>query len=69
MPRPPLVDQKWVRGSVSEGETMLDSEAIQALAALGNSYDRVDKMKIFPFEPRALVAIALQGSSPCCHCC
>ena len=52
-------DGKWVQGEAPAGEPLLGSADIQSLADLGNSFQIVREMKWIPFNPRAVVQLAL----------
>jgi len=45
-----LFDRKWVGGEAPAGEELLGTRDIQSLADIGNSFDRIDNMKLFPVE-------------------
>jgi hypothetical protein len=59
-----LFQEKWVKGMNPSGEPILGSSDIQSLANFGNSYDLVTRMRVFPFEPRAAVTLALAALLP-----
>ena len=42
-------EDKWVRGGVPAGETLVGSADVQSLADMGNSYDIVTRMRPLPF--------------------
>ncbi len=56
--------EKWAEGRTPPGEQLLGTADIQSLADLGNSYDRIKQMKVFPAGRRTLVRIALMGAAP-----
>ena len=59
-----LFHQKWIQGGASEEESILGSGDIQSLADIGASYERVEQMKLIPFDPKVLLVIALAGLVP-----
>lgn len=60
-----LFDQKWIDGSRVQGEeSLLGTSDIQSLADLGNGFERVRKMRIFPAERKTVVGIVLAGIFP-----
>jgi hypothetical protein len=59
-----LFEEKWVDGTTSPGEPILGSADIQSLADYGSSYELVSRMRIFPFEPRTAVGLALTALIP-----
>ena len=50
-------DGKWVRGHAPEGEALLGSSDLQSLADLGNSYQVVRSMRVFPVSRDNIIAI------------
>jgi hypothetical protein len=62
-----LFAQKWAGHGELVGEELLGTADIQSLADLGNSFDRVRSMKLFPIELadlRALLVAALLPAIP-----
>lgn len=59
-----LFHQKWVKGVNPAGESELGNPDISSLADYGRAYELVDQMRIFPFEPRTAVVLALAGLIP-----
>ncbi|HUA32949.1 MAG TPA: hypothetical protein VMA09_05045 [Candidatus Binataceae bacterium] len=61
-----LFEQKWT--SLGEHgaaeESVLGTSDIQSLADMGNSFDLVRKMRVFPLEPSDFVALALPAIIP-----
>jgi hypothetical protein len=61
-----LFEQKWV--ALAEGrqadESVLGTDDIQSLADLGNSFELVRKMRVFPAEPSDFVALAIPALVP-----
>lgn len=53
-------DEKWIKRPHSENrESLLGSADIQALADIATAYDHVERMRVFPFDPKAgLVLVA-----------
>jgi hypothetical protein len=56
--------QKWVRGPRPTDEPMLGSGDFQSLADLGNSFEMIRSMKIFPFTRQQIVQIAVVSALP-----
>jgi len=56
--------EKWIKGNVPEGETLLGSADIQSLADLGNSFEMVREMRIVPFNPRVILQVAVVSALP-----
>jgi hypothetical protein len=59
-----LYDQKWVRGTNPADESLLSTPDNTSLANYSRDYELVDRMRVFPFEPRAVIALALAGLIP-----
>jgi hypothetical protein len=61
-----LFEQKWV--ALADGrqadESVLGTGDIQSLADLGNSFELVRKMRVFPVEPSDFVALAIPALVP-----
>jgi hypothetical protein len=53
-----LYDQKWVKGNPL-GESLLSTPDNTSLANYSHDYELVDRMRVFPFEPRTAVVLAL----------
>jgi hypothetical protein len=49
-------EQKWMESRTEDGEQLLGSADIQSLADLANSFDVVQRMRLYPFGP-SVVAI------------
>ena len=60
-----LFELKWltVEGERT-GETVLGTSDLQSLADLGNSFELVRKMRVFPVEPSDFVALAIPARIP-----
>ena len=58
-----LYDRKWVKGNPA-GESLLSTPDNSSLANYSRDYELVDRMRVFPFEPRTAVALALAGLIP-----
>jgi hypothetical protein len=58
-----LYDYKWVKGNPL-GESLLSTPDNTSLANYSRDYELVDRMRVFPFEPRAAVVLALAGLIP-----
>ena len=59
-----LYDQKWVKGRIPAGESLLSAPDNTSLANYSRDYELVDRMRVFPFEPRTAVVLALAGLIP-----
>ncbi len=60
-----LFERKWIATKPStQDETLLGSSDIQSLADLGNGFDRVSKMRIFPADKRSIIGIVVAGILP-----
>jgi hypothetical protein len=59
-----LYDQKWARGITPVGESLLSTPDNTSLANYSRDYELVDRMRVFPFEPRTAGALALAGLIP-----
>ena len=59
-----LYDQKWVKGMIPAGESLLSTPDNTSLANYSRDYELVDRMRVFPFEPRTAVALVLAGLIP-----
>jgi hypothetical protein len=57
--------EKWVASRTTESGSLLGSSDIQSLADLGNSFEFVRAMKVFPFGLRAIIQLAIVTSLPC----
>ena len=57
-------DNKWVNNTNTAEDALLGTEDIQSLADLGNSYELVRKMRVFPIELSDFIGIALPGIIP-----
>ncbi len=59
-----LYDQKWVKGNHPAGESLLSTSDNASLANYSHDYELVNQMRVFPFEPRTVVVLALAGLLP-----
>ncbi len=59
-----MFDDKWVQGISPAGNEPLGAPDISSLADLGGSYDRLERMRTVPFDPRDAVALALSALIP-----
>src|SRR5215510_671951 len=50
---------RWIGGNRPESEPLMGSADIQSLADLGNSFELVERMRIVPFDGRAVITLAL----------
>lgn len=57
-------EEKWVRKDSKPNEPMLGSSDIQSLADLGGSYERLDNMRVVPFDRRTVLAFAFASAAP-----
>jgi hypothetical protein len=57
-------DQKWVKGFSRIGESLLAMPDNTSLANFSRNYELVDRMRVFPFEPRTAVVLAVAGLIP-----
>lgn len=58
-----LYDGKWVKGNPL-GESLLSAPDNTSLANYSHDYELVDRMRVFPFEPRTAVVLALAALIP-----
>jgi hypothetical protein len=59
-----LYEQKWVKGMAPSGESLLSTTDNTSLANYSHDYELVEGMRVFPFEPRTAVVLALAGLIP-----
>jgi hypothetical protein len=59
-----VYDQKWVKGMTPLGESFLSTPDNASLANYSRDYELVDRMRVFPFDPRTAVGLALAGLVP-----
>ncbi|HEX3036375.1 MAG TPA: hypothetical protein VHT73_14860 [Thermodesulfobacteriota bacterium] len=57
-------DNKWVKGNIPEGESLLGSSDIQSLADLSNSFQIVRNMRSFPFSRDNIIFIVAASVIP-----
>jgi hypothetical protein len=57
-------ERKWVTGGGQSHEELLGTSDIQSLADLGGSFERVDHMKVMPFDRRVVAAFAFSAAAP-----
>ncbi len=57
-------EQKWLGKPTGNDEPMLGSADIQSLADLGGSFDRVDNMRLVPFDRRTVTAFVFAAAAP-----
>jgi len=53
-----------VKGMTPAGESLLSTSDNTSLAHYSHDYDLVERMRVFPFEPRTAVVLALAGLIP-----
>ena len=58
-----LYDRKWVKGNPL-GESLLSTADNTSLANYSHDYELVDRMRVFPFEPRTAVVLAIAALIP-----
>ena len=56
--------RKWIAKGPPAEAAMLGSGDIQSLADLGNAFDTIRKMRIWPLEPSDFIAMAIPGVVP-----
>jgi len=56
--------KKWTLGVNPNGEELLGSSDIQSLADMANSYDAVRRMRLVPFGPTEVIALAVVTLAP-----
>ena len=56
--------RKWITHQAPQNEPLLGTGDIQSLADLGNSYDRIDKMKALPIDLRTVLHLVLSSLLP-----
>lgn len=59
-----LFDQKWVAREGPGDQDLLGTADIQSLADIGNSFDRIENMKLLPVELRDLRALLVAAVLP-----
>lgn len=57
-------ERKWIAADAEADQEMLGSGDIQSLADLGGSFDRVQYMRILPFDQRIVIALAVAAAAP-----
>lgn len=57
-------DKKWLRGGAPKEEPLIGSADIQSLADLGNSFDVVKEMKLFPFNTHTILHLGVATLLP-----
>jgi len=59
-----LYDRKWVQATTPAAESILSTSDNASLATYSRDYELVDRMRVFPFDPRTAVGLALAGLVP-----
>jgi hypothetical protein len=59
-----LYDHKWMKGTTPVSESFLSTPDNTSLASYSRDYELVDRMRVFPFEPRTAIGLALAGLVP-----
>jgi hypothetical protein len=59
-----LYDRKWVHAMTPAAESILSTSDNTSLANYSRDYELVDRMRVFPFDPRLAVGLALAGLIP-----
>jgi hypothetical protein len=59
-----LYDRKWVHAMTPTAESILSTSDNTSLANYSRDYELVDRMRVFPFDPRLAVGLALAGLIP-----
>jgi hypothetical protein len=57
-------ERKWMEPRPEDGEALLGSADIQSLADLGNSFNVVRQMRLYPFEPRVVAILTAAAVGP-----
>ena len=57
-------DEKWAQGEKQTDEPFLGSSDIQSLADLGNSFEVIRTMRLFPFSKQTALQITLVSLLP-----
>ncbi len=57
-------EEKWIGQDAKPNEDMLGSSDIQSLADLGGSYERLDNMRVIPFDRRTILVFATASALP-----
>jgi hypothetical protein len=57
-------ERKWIAAGAEADEAMLGSGDIQSLADLGGSFERVQYMRILPFDQRTVIGLAVAAAAP-----
>ncbi len=57
-------DQKWLRGGVPAGESLLGSADIQSMADLGSSFEVIREMKMAPITRQTLIQLVVATLLP-----
>jgi hypothetical protein len=59
-----LYDRKWLQARTPAAESILSTSDNASLANYSRDYELVDRMRVFPFDPRTALALALAGLIP-----
>jgi len=59
-----LYDRKWLQTMTPAAESILSTSDNASLANYSRDYELVDRMRVFPFEPRTALGLALAGLIP-----
>jgi hypothetical protein len=59
-----LFDQKWIRGTHPQSETLLGSHDASSLADLGTSFAVIRQMGVVPVDKPTLIALAISAALP-----
>ena len=59
-----LYDRKWVQARTPAAESILATSDNTSLANYSRDYELVDRMRVFPFDPRAAIGLILAGLVP-----
>jgi len=59
-----LYDRKWVQAMTPATESILSTSDNTSLANYSRDYELVDRMRVFPFDPRTAFGLALAGLVP-----
>jgi hypothetical protein len=56
--------EKWIEGKAPQDEPLLGSADIQSLADMGGSFERIQNMRVVPFNLRVMVQLAVMTTLP-----
>ena len=59
-----LYDRKWLQAATPAAESILSTSDNASLANYSRDYELVDRMRVFPFDPRTAIGLTLAGLVP-----